>query len=323
MPFVPGSSGEPRWLRATHLIDRAYVALGALRDELALAYVPAETWTAVVRQRYAGQVDLYCDPTYRANRLWPWEESAVLAFFPRPPARVLVGGAGAGREMIALAERGYAVAGFDPSPPLFGALGEHLRQAGLEAPIALAGYEDLIRALGEPGAAAPHGVPAGFWQEGGFEAVLLGFGSFSYVVEPAARLGLLQGLARLCPGGPVLMSFEEQEETRGRLARCVRLVRAVLRHAPGSRALDAGDRLGGCGFEHAFTAGEIEALASAAGYRVGRFASRPYPHAVLLRAQLEAKAAGPERRPPGPRPRAASSRSTASTAERSGRKRSR
>jgi hypothetical protein len=56
--------------------------------------------------------------------LFPWEEQVIDRFFPSSPARILVDGAGGGREVFALAERGYEVVAFqDGAAAHPGALG--------------------------------------------------------------------------------------------------------------------------------------------------------------------------------------------------------
>ena len=278
MPFVPGSRSEPFWLRATRLVDRLYSAYCALRDEFALAYVPPEGWRAVVLERYSERAPFYQDEAYQATGLFPWEAEAVARWFPGPPATILVGGAGAGRETLALARLGYRVAAFEPTPLLFQALRDHLTQASVEAPIALASYENLVQALDAP----PTSLQL-LCREKGYDAVVLGLGSFSYCVGADTRERLLLGLARLCPQGPILLSFERHLPATGRAARLARIVRACLRFTPGSRPVAEGDQLGETGFEHAFTDHEIEALARATGYRVAQLRHSPAPHAVLVR----------------------------------------
>ena len=284
MSFVPGSDGGPAWLRLTRIVDRLYAAFCAARDEVALARIPVATWTDLVRRRYAQQVRFYRDPVYRATRFFAWEQSAIEELFPRPPARLLVGAAGAGREMVALAERGYEVAGFEPALALFEALRDHLAEAGISALVAPASYEDLVAILDGGGEMTVHESLRALCQGGSYDGVVLGFGSFSYVVEENVRVRLLRGVATLCPEGPVLLSFEQHEDGTGRLARWRRRLRGLLTRVPGSRLLLPGDRLGDLGFEHAFTVAEIESLARQSGYRVARAESEPYPHAVLARA---------------------------------------
>lgn len=279
--FEPDDLAEPRWLRATLLLDRVYRALCAVRAELALALVGPERWRAVVAARYDRCLKAYASARYESQGLFDWERAAVLDHFPRPPARVLVGGAGAGREMLALAALGYGVAGFDPSPAMLDALRHRLGESGVAAPVALGGYEDLVTAFGF--APAPPEWHA-LLEAAPYDAVIVGGGSLSYIVEARVREQLLSTLARLCPVGPVLASFLEREPPVGRSLWLAAIVRRLLRLAPGARPPAPGDRLGEFGFEHAFDAGEIAALAAGAGYDVAHSASEPFPHALLVRA---------------------------------------
>ena len=50
-----------------------------------------------------------------ARGLFPWEDAWFQMALPQPPATILVPGAGGGREVLALRERGYTVFGFDPA----------------------------------------------------------------------------------------------------------------------------------------------------------------------------------------------------------------
>jgi hypothetical protein len=271
-------------LRATRLVDRLYSAYCALRDEFALAYVPPEAWRAVVLERYSERAPFYQDEAYQATGLFPWESEAVARWFPGPPATILVGGAGAGRETLALARLGYRVAAFEPTPLLCQALRDHLAQASVEAPIALASYENLVHALDAPPMSIT--LPTSLQllcRQKSYDAVVLGLGSFSYCVGADTRERLLLALARLCPQGPILLSFERHVRVAGRAARLGRILRACLRFAPGTRPVADGDQLGETGFEHAFTDHEIEALARATGYRVAQLRHSPAPHAVLVR----------------------------------------
>src|SRR4051794_9728091 len=52
------------------------------------------------------------------HHLFAWETAAIGRFFPPAPARLLIGGAGGGREAFALAERGYEVVAFEPAAGL-------------------------------------------------------------------------------------------------------------------------------------------------------------------------------------------------------------
>jgi SAM-dependent methyltransferase len=265
--YRPGLPVEPWWLRATVWVDRAYRSFCAAREELALSRLPPGAWREVSERRYGEASPFYSRREGVRVSLFEWESAAVASFFPPPPARILVGGAGGGRELAALARLGYRASGFDPSPPMYEALRKLASSLGGDVVVGCAGYEELVtvadsicdcslRALGPIVDAAP------------YDAVILGFGSLSLVPSPAVRERLFPAVARLCPRGPVLASFEMASPPRGRAERVAALLRLLLRRIPGSHPVADGDALSCFGFQHAFTEEELRGLAENAGYRV-------------------------------------------------------
>jgi hypothetical protein len=127
----------------------------------------------------------YVGDAQRAG-LHPFEQRLVRAYFPPPPARVLVHGAGGGREALALCDLGYAVEAHEPVLPM--------RRAAA----------DLLAGRAPVGALSLQA-----WAQrptGRFDAVVLGWGLWSYVIRQVDRLEALRSLQRVC-AGPVLMSF--------------------------------------------------------------------------------------------------------------------
>lgn len=193
-----------------------------------------------------------------------WEKSWFARRLPAPPARVLVGAAGLGPEVLHLVEGGYAV---DALEPARGA-GSACAALGAESVIA-ARYEDLARAVldGSEG-------PASALAKQRYDAVIIGWGSLSHVLDPRQRLRLLLACDRLAPRGPILASFLElvknhAEPGRARatgsaLGRLVRRTRGL-----GPCRVEDVDAVGfgsWFGFIHLFTAEEVEDL----GRRISR-----------------------------------------------------
>src|ERR671918_3043882 len=103
-----------RAINTSRIIERIYNRLNALRSLAVLAFASDATLDAFNASAY-GTAERY-DPESSAYvaSLYPWEEEAIDKYFPLAPSRILVGGAGAGREPLALAERGYQVTAFEP-----------------------------------------------------------------------------------------------------------------------------------------------------------------------------------------------------------------
>ena len=216
--------------------------------------------------------------SFRA-RLFPWEEEAIHSFFPKPPAHVLVGGAGGGREALALAGLGYQITAFEPVPALAEALATGTRETKSIA-VYRARYEDLPHlegVAGHEGAALDKLPPV--------DAALAGWGSFSHLRTPERRVEALESLAR-STSGPILVSFlglyDEERKPTSRLGR----LRRALPRRQGRGLADTFSVF--IGFYHRTNEAEIEGLADAAGLEIihRSFDGRDmnWPHVVLRRS---------------------------------------
>lgn len=131
------------------------------------------------------------------RELFEWEEAWIRQHFRPAPARVLVGGAGYGRECRALFELGYDVRAYEPSH-------EAASACRAVARCAVGTHEDLARAVdGETNAC--HGIASER-----YDAVLLGWGSLSHVLDPAQREATIVACTRLTDG-PILASCRVSE----------------------------------------------------------------------------------------------------------------
>lgn len=278
----------PLWVRALQKVDRiawaSYRAQEVLRDEVLLAWLDPALRDVVTQQAYRSQDTYLPGGHHHEHGLFDWEEAALAkAPFPQPPlqpeggpARWLVTAAGGGREARVLAARGFSVDAFEPNDVLLaGAREVAARHPSLR--VHEGDYADFGRAArGEGGPLAAVG-------EARFDAVLLGWGSITHLVDPAAHRALLDAVKIVAPKAPVLVSFFlRTDEPQGRAARARLKLKGAFQ-ALGGRAAPPGllyETAGG--FVYWFTEREIRALAEAAGYVVVAFAPHPFPHAVLL-----------------------------------------
>lgn len=204
-------------------------------------------------------------PVGRGTALLAWEQTWFARRLPPPPARILVGACGAGRELLALAAAGYTLDAFEPARSL-----ARVAQAriGDRALVLSFRYEELSAAVLD-GAHSDAAALAGRR----YDAVLLGWDSLSHVLDGAERLRLARALDRLCPRGPWLASFwcelpsSSGAPAAGRMERYAtawgeRLAR--LRKLPITPSPRESFLLHG-GFTHRFTRDELEALAAAVG----------------------------------------------------------
>jgi hypothetical protein len=220
--------------------------------------------------------------------LWPWERSWFERRLPPSPAQLLLGGAGAGREAAALTRMGYRVDAFEPVPAL------QPRCAAAVAPDgeALIGtYQDLARSVlnGQPGG------PLDRFAGRRYQAVILGWGSFTHVLDASDRQQTLLACARLTPTGPILASFwmrashatSDEASSEGAVAAAsgARRVGQLIARLRGRAASDTRHAFGAwCGFAHAFSREEVEALAAAIERRA-QWESDPgtsYPYVTFV-----------------------------------------
>jgi hypothetical protein len=267
------ATGMIAFARVDHIVrrgmDAARRGLGAL---LAESMTPEELRALSVRL-YGTLIDA----SSAQRGLWDWEERWYAARLPAAPARLLVGGAGAGREAVRLLEHGYHVDGLEPSARLCTMLADVLGPSRLAVN---ASYEELARALldGDAGEAA-------VLRGRRYDAVILGWGSFTHVLLADERQRALEACARLTDG-PILASFWMRDESAeaGSWGRAARVGKALGR---GLGRL----RLGGQGapgeqsaFGHAFRRAELEELAAGIERDVHwEGSSGVYPHATLVK----------------------------------------
>lgn len=246
-------------------VDRTYRWFDRLRSELVASLASDEVLDRFNEIAYGGT------PRYRPESgafreyLFPFEEQVVAQFFPAPPAHVLLGGAGGGREAFALAERGYRVTAFEPAQDLVDQVARG--SGGLPIEVHRGAYEDLAHL---------------FPDDRRFDAAIFGWGSFSHLRSEQARLEALRQYARLT-SGPILVSFlAVKAGPSERLARFRRLLpRRADRDPQDVFAMTIG-------LYHPVDEDEVKSLAERAGTHILHlnFDTREtsWPHAVLTRA---------------------------------------
>jgi hypothetical protein len=195
--------------------------------------------------------------------LFDWEWRAISEPpFPRS-GRILLGGAGGGRELIQLCRSGFDVVAFEPSERLC----EGARQAVSPFPgsiVVQASYHDLVTAARErTGPLAAHVLNASF------DAVFFGWSSFNFAFTDMDCRELLNATRMVAPIAPLLLSFGSILGAEdGRLDRLRPVIRRVckLLGAPADRS--RGDEFSLGGFAHFFSLDEFGFAASDSGYRI-------------------------------------------------------
>lgn len=266
-----------RALHLTRAFDWLYRATDRARSELVTALASDEVLDRFNDIAYGGSRSYRPETSSFRAYLFPWEEEAIRRFFPKPPAHVLVGGAGGGREALALIDRGYRVTAFDPSPGLADALAAHAHALPTLA-VYRTRYEELPHLDGVSGqdGAELSTLPT-------IDAAIAGWGSFSHLRTHELRVAALDSLAQATPG-PILVSFLGLYDDE-RPASFVGRLRRALPRRQGRGPADVFSVY--IGFYHRTSGQEVEDLAMAASleivYRSFDTRDTNWPHVVLRR----------------------------------------
>jgi hypothetical protein len=239
---------------------------------LALGALSPEQLRARTARYYAGGqggdfID-YAGSNHNRSGLVRWERDAVAAWFPPPPARVLVYGAGAGREVLALSGLGYDVRAFECHPDLVAAGNAILAEEQLAC---------RIRLLAEDRPPPPDSTQC--------DAVLIGWSAFTHVQSRAARVELLRGLRAVAlPHAPLLLSFFVRTNERFRFDIAAR-VGSRLRRLRGLQPVEVGDILAHT-YIHMFSQRSVADELRAGGWEPVMFAADDVAHAIARRGAV-------------------------------------
>jgi hypothetical protein len=231
-----------RWMKLIRFVDG--VNTGIWLGLLSRAHLEA-----VDELHYHGSSTYNGEP-HNLRGLMDWEEAAIGGFFGGR-TRLVVLGAGGGREVLALERRGFQVDGFECNPALVEFAGGFLPRHG---------------AVGTVRFLPRDTTPA----EGGYDGIIMGWGSYMLIAGRARRIEQLRRLRALVPeGSPLLLSFFTRPDVLLKLKaeyRVARVIRRLLRREPP----EFGDDLIPM-YIHRFDVAEIRAEMAEAGFRLARY----------------------------------------------------
>ena len=258
-------------LRASYLVDRAYRSYNRLRM-LSVLCLASDRFLDTYNEQAYSRLDRY--QAGAVDGLFDWEQQAITAYFPAPPSRILIGGAGAGREALALADLGYEVIAFEPALCLLRGFLKQPARNNLQ--VYRGNYQSLplLQPVREGAAAVDlRSLPP-------FDAAVFGYGSYSHLRSQQERVAALNRFRSLAQG-PILISFIDISPPGPSSSR--NLSRKTTFH----RLREPGNlfRLD-LGFCNAVVEAEFAKECAEAGLRIAYpfFRRQPYgsPHAVLL-----------------------------------------
>jgi hypothetical protein len=256
-------------------LDRIARVLAIVREEVAFRILGDKDWSELGRSMYSRAAKYSPGSAHNESGLFAFERDAIEGAFPPPPASIIVGACGGGRELFALVERGYRIAAaYDPVAIFIEALRNDPRLFESKDRISVGSHQaiDSITAIAE----LRH-------DEKPVDAVIVGWGSYAHIMGAERRVEFLRSLRERCPRGPVLLSFFVE---MGSEAERPRRWRSKLRRLLGTTdaMVEAGDGLHrGAGGIHYFTQPSFVTEAAQAGYRVQRWQEHDFAaaHAIL------------------------------------------
>ena len=213
-------------------------------------------------QEYYLDTNYYRTDAYNDRGLFDWESDAIRTHFP-PAGHIVVLGAGAGREIVALERHGYEVIGYEPNEALVRFGNEFLARARVTSELRPDDSQPLAGCSG-PG-----------------DAVVVGWGVYHSIRSRDERIGLLRQIRCAADeGAPILLSyFTRRGETF--YQRTLLFVAGPLRRLRRRPAPEAGDVITPF-FAHMFTEAEIAAELNEAGLRLVAHGDDGYGWAVAV-----------------------------------------
>lgn len=251
-----------RWSRAERTVRSAMSRAGHFLAGVVWASAEARTLGEVPARIQRG-----ASTSSPLAGLYAWEETWFSRNLPPPSCHVFVGGAGRGREVVALQAAGYRVDAMEPSQ----AAAELRRHC--QGRVYRGSHQDLARGAGPR-------------PDARYDAVLLGWGSLPHVLGREEREALFARLGELCPTGPILASYVPYRRDRPRSRRAMRAGARVGRWAWGSRARPLPKTIeytGHLGFLCAIDDEEVRALGRLID-REARIEPASYAHVAYHRA---------------------------------------
>ena len=246
------------------ILFRTQRLLAALHVGFWLGFLDSDQIDAIVSQHYE-EAEMYTTAAHNLHGFFPYEKELIRDHFGGCRS-VLVAAAGGGREMIALAQTGVVVDGFDCTPRLVGRCKELLAQAGVSGRVF---YSE------------PNTVPSGLQK---YDGAIVGYGALAHIIGRPQRINFLRDLKiHLHPRGPMFLSVGRRPEGSRyhdwiyQIARAIRMLRRSV------EAVEPGDDLLNC-FSHRFTESELRSELQEAGFGVLAYLET---HEIYAVAQAE------------------------------------
>ena len=186
----------PRIVRLYFWTNRKFVhlcvLLRALFNGIWLGLLDREMLYTVDKSCYDSW-QRYHSQAYNHQGLAAWEESALRTYFT-DCRRLLVAGAGGGREVLALCKLGYEVDGFECHPALVTLANQILIEEGFSTRLELVARDECPSEIRK------------------YDGVIIGWGTYMLIQGKDQRIAFLRKMRDTVPSqAPLLLSFYQRE----------------------------------------------------------------------------------------------------------------
>lgn len=203
----------------------------------------------------------YLSKAYNQRGLWEWEQKVIDQHF-QSCQRLLVLGAGGGREVIALARLGYQVEGLECNPRLVEFANQLLQELGFNSSVKLSPRDQCLSSSYL------------------YDGVIIGWGVYMLIQGREYRIKLLKHLRQIMPeGSPILLSFFVRDQGKQRYYQTITAIANTTRFLLRREFIEPGDMLAP-NFFHRFIEEEISNELDAAGLKLKLYCTDNYGHAV-------------------------------------------
>jgi len=247
-------------MRSTRkLLNAFYLVFKACFSGIWLGLLKRETLLEIDNAYYSN-TPKYRDERYNKSGLLAWENAMIVRYFQNGK-RLLVVGAGGGREVLALTKLGYEVHGFECNAELVCAANALLEGEGLPPRIHVV---------------QPDTCPTG---QVAYDGLIVGWGTYMLIQGRAKRIAFLRSMrAQVGPGAPVLLSFFFRSPNAKRFMVTAAIGNA-LRRLLGREEIEPGDALEP-EYVHYSTREEITGELRESGFKLEHYSEDQYGHAV-------------------------------------------
>lgn len=248
--------------RANALFVSAAKVLPVLHQGFWLGWIEARHLESITNSFY----DLhskYASESYNLSGLFSWETDAIKRSFGGC-RKILVGGAGGGREALALRRMDIDVTAFDCNENLVRLASRIAEKEGLSTHIHYV---------------APNKVPH---LDTTFDGVFIGWGAYMHISSSKKRISFLKSIRQLVQeDSPLLLSFFTRNPDSKRFRYIQRIASAIRTLRRSTIPVELGDTLDGT-LDHYFTLEELAGELQAGGFKMVHYDEHPYGHAVAL-----------------------------------------